>query len=157
MLPKDSPSPDVLARVLDKARSAAIAYYRLTGRPLGITGEIGECEAARLLGLTLAPPRAPGYDAIDGTGRRYQIKTRCLPVGGKTSSQRLSSIQLIHGWDAALLVTLDADFRPLGVWEAERDAVVAALACPGSRARNERRSLSVSHFKRIGHQRWPLP
>ena len=49
--------------ILKRARQAAIDYYELTGKPLGITGEIGEYMTARLLGLELEGARAPGYDA----------------------------------------------------------------------------------------------
>jgi hypothetical protein len=69
----------VVARVLRTATAAAIGYYRLTGKPLGITGEIGEVLAAEHLHLKLAPPRTPGYDATDRKGRRLQIKTRSIP------------------------------------------------------------------------------
>ena len=39
-------------------------YYRLTGKPLGITGEVDEYEAARILSVELTPARQAGYDAI---------------------------------------------------------------------------------------------
>jgi hypothetical protein len=45
---------DDIAEVISKARAVAMEYYRLTGKPLGITGEICEYEAARILGLTLS-------------------------------------------------------------------------------------------------------
>ena len=48
--------------------------------------------------------------------------------------------------------------RALGIqeiWKAERDAVIAALAAPGSKARNEPGVLSVSNFKQIGTRVWP--
>ncbi len=32
-----------------KAILATVKYYRLTGRPLGVTGEVGEMEVASLL------------------------------------------------------------------------------------------------------------
>ena len=80
--------PEEVAAVLERARAVAIDYYRLTGKPLGITGEIGEYEAARLLGLKLAAARQAGYDAIDSTGRRYQVKARCVNENGLRKSQR---------------------------------------------------------------------
>ena len=49
--------------VLARAKQAAVDYYRLTGKPLGVTGEVGEYEAARLLGLSLVAARVPGHDA----------------------------------------------------------------------------------------------
>lgn len=73
---KQQRTQEELGSVLERARAVAIDYYRLTGRPLGITGELGEIEAARLLGLTLAPPREAGFDAIDAAGHRYQVKAR---------------------------------------------------------------------------------
>ena len=46
--------------ILEKAKEAAVEYYRLTGKPLGITGEIGEYWAAKHLNLKLAPARQDG-------------------------------------------------------------------------------------------------
>lgn len=65
-----------ISEVLERARSVATDYYRLTGKPLGITGEIGEYLAAKHLGLELADARMPGYDAVDGAGRKIQIKAQ---------------------------------------------------------------------------------
>lgn len=147
---------DCLAAVLERARAVAIDYYRLTGRPLGGTGEIGELEAARLLGLTLAPVREAGFDATDDSGHQYQIKTRWLTGGAVRASQRVGGIKLTHPWHSVLLVVLDKDLRAEGIWAAERDTIEQALSAPGSRARNERGALAVSQFKRIGRRVWPL-
>ena len=49
---------DILATV----KPLAAECYQLTGKPLGITGEVAEYVAAELLGLELAPPRTKGYD-----------------------------------------------------------------------------------------------
>ena len=46
-----------------------------------------------------------------------------------------------------LLVLLDGDLDATEIHEADRDAVVAALIRPGSRACNERGALSVSTFR----------
>ena len=143
--------------VLKRARQAAVDYYRLTGKPLGITGEIGEYEAARLLGLKLAVARTPGYDAIDKSGsRRYQIKSRALSETNRRKSQRVGSIKLDQEWDAVLLVLMNESFLTLEIWEAERKCVAKALEAPGSKARNERGALSVSKFKQIAHQVYPI-
>ena len=56
-------------QILERARKAAIDYYELTGKPLGITGEFGEYVSAKVLGLELADARSPGYDAIDDDGQ----------------------------------------------------------------------------------------
>lgn len=147
--------PEHIAAVLERARAVAIDYYRLTCKPLGITGEIGEYEAARLLGLKLSAAREAGYDAIDPTGHRYQIKARCFNEDGLRKSQRLGSIKLTHLWDSVLLVILDMEFRATGIWQAEREAIAVAIAAPGSKARNERGALAVSKFKSIGRKIWP--
>jgi hypothetical protein len=117
-----------------------------------VTGEVGEFEAARLLGLELAPARAPGYDAVDHLGRRFQIKTRC--IADSKRSQRIGALHTKHAWEMALLVLLDEGLLPLSIWEADRTAVVDALDKPGSIARNERRALSVSAFMAIGRRVW---
>lgn len=144
-----------IGEILQRAKQAAIDYYRLTGKPLGVTGEVGEYEAARLLGLTLADARAPGYDATDQSGRRYQIKARAFSDVGRRKSQRLGSIKLDHAWEAVLLVLMDENLGTLEIWEAERSAVAEAISAPGSKARNERGALAVSSFKRIAKRVWP--
>ena len=146
---------DDVREVLARAKQAAADYYRLTGKPLGITGEVGEYEAARLLGLTLVAARVPGHDATDDSGLRYQIKSRAVPDPRRTNSQRLGTIKPTHEWDAVLMVLMDQALQTLEIWKADRDAVLAALAAPGSKARNERGALSVSKFRQIGIRVWP--
>jgi len=140
--------------ILSEGKKLAQEYRALTGKPLGITGEVAEYEAARILGVELTPARQSGYDAVErGTGRRYQIKGRCLLPGCKPG-QRLGSIDISKDFDAVLMVLLDADFEATEIFEADRDVVIAALKAPGSRARNERGALGVAKFKSIGRQRW---
>jgi hypothetical protein len=143
-------------KILRDAKALAQQYHALTGKPLGITGEVAEYEAARILGIELTPARHAGYDAVektDGGIRRLQIKGRCLLSNCKPG-QRLGSINVLKDWDAALMVLLDENFDATAIYEAEREAVIAALAAPGSKARNERGALAVSKFKAIGKLRW---
>jgi len=42
---------------LRQAKELAVAYLKLTGKPLGIAGEIAEYEAAEKLGLVMADAR----------------------------------------------------------------------------------------------------
>lgn len=138
---------------IEVAKAAARRYRELTGKPLGITGEVGEVLAARLLGLELADTRQAGYDAVGCDGRRVQIKSRCILPNAKPG-QRLGSIRLDHEWDTVALILMDQDFEPLAVYEASRKAVERELLRPGSRSRNERGALGVSKFKAIGQLRW---
>jgi hypothetical protein len=147
-----------LGPLIDATKRIAKRYRALTGRPLGITGEVAEYEAARLLGLDLATVRQAGYDAVRHSGdvdERLQIKGRC--VLSNKPGQRLGRLDLGKEWDAVLLVLLDADLGPISIHEVPRAAVEAALRAPRSRARNERGALSVSKFKSIGQQVWPTP
>ena len=144
--------------ILQKAKKLAQQYRALTGKPLGITGEVAEYEAARILGVELTPARQAGYDAIEkrnGTNWRLQIKGRCLLPNCKPG-QRLGSIDVKKDWNAVLMVLLDENFDAIEIHEAERTAILAAPTAPGSKARNERGALGVNKFKAIGKLGWPL-
>ncbi|WCL54110.1 DUF6998 domain-containing protein [Gimibacter soli] len=144
-----------IGKVLAQAKELAAAYYRLTGKPLGVTGEVGEYEAARLLKLDLVEARVPGYDAIGPDGRRYQVKSRALSAEArKKSGQRLGGIKLEHDWDAVLFVLMDEQLDTIEIWLAERGAVTDAIMRPGSKARNERGALAISKFRQIGSKVW---
>ena len=146
---------DRVLGILSAAKQLAQEYRALTGKPLGVTGEVAEYEAARLLGVELTPARQAGYDAVrPGDGRRYQIKGRCLLPGCKPG-QRLGSIDITKDFDAVLMVLLNENFEATAIFEADRDAVLAALTAPGSKSRNERGALSVSKFRSIGRKVWP--
>lgn len=150
-------SPKRLFDLLAEVKQLAREYYETTGKPLGVTGEIAEYEAARLLDLDLAPARTPGYDAIRSTpaaNRHLQIKGRCILPGSKPG-QRVGKINLTKPWDAVLLVLLDERFDTTEIFEADRQAVTEALTAPGSKARNERGQMAVSQFKAIGRRVWP--
>ncbi len=140
--------------ILEAAKDIAVRFKKMTGKPLGITGEIAEFSAARLLDLKLAEARQAGYDAIDSADRKIQIKGRCLPEK-PGAGQRLGSIRLDHEWDSVLLVLLDDMFEVVEMWEAERPEVEEAILAPGSKARNERGALAVGKFKQIGTKVWP--
>ncbi|MBZ0291590.1 MAG: hypothetical protein K8L99_03390 [Anaerolineae bacterium] len=142
-----------LVPIIAEAKRLAIEYRRITGRPLGVTGEIAEYEAARLLNLRLAPVRQSGYDAIRDDGTRLQIKARCILDDAKPG-QRVGGIKLEKEWDAVLLVLLDSQYEPINIYEANRLEITTALLAPGSRARNERGALGVSKFKSIGTLVW---
>ena len=144
---------DTLRGTIRNAIEAARQYHNITGKPLGITGEVGEFIVADLMGLKLTDARHPGYDAVADDGRSIQIKARCVRPGSNPG-QRLGSINLTHPWDTVMLILMDLDFNPLGIYEAKRADVERELLRPGSRARNERGALSVSKFKSIASLVW---
>lgn len=142
--------------ILADAKRLAKEYRTLTGRPLGITGEIAEFEAVRLLGLEMAPVRQAGYDAVHRSQlgeKRLQIKGRVIQ-GGLQSGARMGQIKLDREWDAVLLVLLDENLEAVEIFEADRITVTTALLAPGSRSRNERGALAISKFKSIGRRIW---
>jgi hypothetical protein len=139
--------------IMKDAQKLAKKYRELTGKPLGITGEVGEFSAAELLKLQLTTARQPGYDAIAADGHRIQIKARCVLPDSK-KSQRMGSIRLNHDWDTVMLILMDSDFGPLKIYEAKRSDIEIALAKPGSKARNERGALAISKFIAISDLVW---
>jgi hypothetical protein len=146
-----------IREILATVKPLAAEYYRLTGKPLGVTGEVAEYVAAETLGLVLADARTPGYDAIRQTPdgpQRIQIKGRAYGDDAKPG-QRISRIKTDAACDAVLLVLLDnrtLDAREM--WEAPFTAVAARLAVPGSKSR-DRGALGVSEFKRLACRVWP--
>ena len=140
--------------ILAPAKRLAVEYYRLTGKPLGVTGEVAEYVAAETLGLKLAPPRTTGYDALRAC-ERIQIKGRAH--GKKTNSgQKMGRINTEGPCDTVLLVVLDnATLEPREMWEASFGSVVECLAQPGSKAR-ARGVLSIPEFTRIARRVRPV-
>ena len=140
--------------ILAEVKALAVEYWELTGKPLGVTGEIGEFEAAEILGLELEAARSAGYDAVRRTGpyRRIQIKSRWKRDGKNWG--RLSMIDTTKEFDSVMLVLLRREYKVHEIWEAGRQAVIARLAVPGSKARNERGQLGVSQFKSIAEKVW---
>lgn len=146
-----------VTEILAAVKPLAAEYYRITGKPLGVTGEVAEYLAAQLLGLELVPPRTAGYDALRQTlagPRRIQIKGRAYDPSAR-SSQRIGTIKPDGPCDAVMLVLLDnATLDPVEIWEAGFAEVVGRLREPGSKSRNERGALCVSDFKRLGRRVW---
>jgi hypothetical protein len=150
-------APRDIAAILNDVKALASEYHLCTGKPLGVTGEIAEFEAARLLGLTLEGARSPGYDAIrtrDGETQTIQIKGRWKRAGAAWG--RVSAINTDKPFDIVMLVLMRSDeYEVHEIWEADRDAVIARLDAPGSKSRNERRSMGVAQFKTIARRVWP--
>jgi len=144
--------------ILAAVKPLAAKYYRLTGKPLGVTGEVAEYVAAEILGLTLADARTPGYDAIRQTPtgeERIQIKGRAYGEDAKPG-QKMSRIKVGSACDAVLLVLLDnqtLDAREM--WEAPISEVEKLLVLTDSKAR-ARGALGVTEFKRVARKVWPL-
>ncbi len=156
-----SPSPRANRtekEILVDVKRLAVEYYERTGKPLGVTGEIAEFEAAEKLGLTLAEARTQGYDATRTGPRgqeRIQIKGRRILPGKPRYGGRVPKIDLKKPFDVVALVLLDERYKVIEIWTAPRAAVAQRITAPGSKARNERGSLGISQFRSIAERVWP--
>ena len=151
-------SPRDQGYILADVKRLAAEYYRATGRPLGVTGELAEFEAARKLNLELADARTAGYDAIRRTNDRVekvQIKGRRIKGGDSLYRGRVGKIDLKKCFDIVVLVLMNEDYEAVEIWEASRNKVETRLTAPGSKARNDRGSLDISQFKSIAKRVWP--
>ena len=142
-------------KLMHEARKLAATYRRATGQALGISSEIATHDVIRLMKLVPAEPGAGGYDAI-GTGTRegkyIQIKGRTI-FNEKKSGQRIGQIKLEQDWDSVMLILMDEDYEAKAIYEADREAIVAATE-EGSEKRAKRGAMSVAKFKAIGTQVW---
>jgi hypothetical protein len=140
------------------AKALAARYYLLTGKPLGVTGEVAEIEASEKLGLRLAEVRTPYYDAyreVADVLTRFQIKGRAVDPNDRYRG-RAPAIKCDGDFEFVLLVLLNrATYEALEIWQASRSDVAARLEAPGSRSRNERQSMAITQFKSISHRIWP--
>jgi hypothetical protein len=90
---------------------------RRDGKPLGVTGEVAEYEAARILCVKLTPTGQAGYDAIVQSKcvkRHLHIEGRCLLRGSKPG-QRLGRIDVAKDSDAVLVALLDVSATPIDI------------------------------------------
>ncbi len=144
-------------KLIAQARQLAADYRRTMGKPLpGISSEIAEFDAIRLLGLEPVPRTAeePGYDAIDPArdGKRIQIKARTI-FDEEKGGQRVGQLKLGLDWDSVVLVLMDENYEPYEIYEADRADLEEHAAQSESR-RAKRGALSVARFKIIGRLLW---
>jgi len=148
------PNPYAADKLIAQARQLAAEYRRTMGKALpGISNEIAEHDAVRLLGLEPKASHEGGWDAVDpANGRRIQIKSRTIFDESK-SGQRIGQLKTNQDWDAVVLVLMDEDYEPYEIYEADREDLEAYLgkASPG---RAKRGAMSVARFKIIGRLRW---
>jgi len=146
--------PYAADKLIAQARILAAEYRRTMGRPLpGISNEIAEHDAARLLNLTPDKQEQGGWDALDEqTGKRIQIKSRTIFDETK-GGERIGQLKMNQEWDAVVLVLMDENYEPYEIYQADRDELVE-YAAKSSSSRAKRGALSVGRFKIIGHLRW---
>jgi len=144
-------------KLISEARRLAAEFRRTTGKPLpGVSGEIAEHDAARLLDLELCKERPGGYDAI-GRGKRegyrVQIKGRVI-FDEEKSGQRIGQLKLDKDWDCVVLVIMDENYEAVEIYEASREEVENALDEAASSNRKKRGAMTVARFKIISRLVW---
>lgn len=143
-------------KLIAEARRLAAAYRRTTGRPLaGVSAEICQHDAARLLDLELCQPAVNGYDAVGRgarAGRRIQIKGRAIFDEGK-GGHRIGQLRIEQDWDSVVLVLMDENFEPFEIHEAGRADILDDLEKSAGK-RSKRGAMSVARFKNLGQLVW---
>lgn len=145
---------DGMDRMMEAVRAVGAAYRQRTGRPLGVTGELGEYLAARQLGLTLLQERLPGVDAtrINATGEmdRVLIRTRALPMSAM-EGRRIGTLPESDEATHLVLVLLDEEsLRLEAIWQAPYAEVFNQQLTRGnSRGMHLTRFLTLSGAERL--------
>ncbi|MCB1788249.1 MAG: hypothetical protein H6953_10400 [Chromatiaceae bacterium] len=146
-------NPYAADKLIAQARQLAAEYRRTMGKPLpGISNEIAEHDAIRLLGLEPEAAEA-AWDAVDPeTGRRVQIKSRTIFDENK-GGERIGQLKMNQDWDSVVLVLMDEDYEPYEIYEALREDL-AEFVDASSSGRAKRGAMSVARFKIIGELVW---
>jgi len=143
-------------KLISEARRLAAEYRKTTGKPLGISGEIAEFDAADKLDLEICQERSAGYDAIgkgDREGKRVQIKGRAV-FDEKKSGQRVGQLKIDQEWDLVVLVIMDENYDAIEIFEADKAAIIEAVNENKSSNRNKRGAMSLAKFKIISNLVW---
>lgn len=128
-------------RVVDKAIKSAVEYEAVTGRKLGITGEVGEILVCKELGLNLlSDPIASGIDAIDHRGKTYQIKAR--RGNSDNPGARIGTFSK-HKFDYAILAILDHKYNIVKLYKATFNKIEPILQ------RHKKRNPPLRQFKSV--------
>ncbi|MGD2118215.1 MAG: hypothetical protein PVG66_07645 [Chromatiales bacterium] len=142
-------------KLIAQARILAAEFRQTMGKPLpGVSNEIAEHDAIRLLELEPKPEGAVGYDAVDPrrNNLRVQIKSRAI-FGESKSGERMGQLNLNQEWDLVVLVIMDEQYMPVEIFEAYRDDVEEHVYESDSN-RAKRGALSVAKFRKIARLAW---
>ena len=119
----------------------ALQYEKITGRKMGITGEVGEIRTCKELSLKLAPPFTKGYDAIGTDDSRYQIKTRRK----SEEKKRRGKVPAFKNedFDIAVLTILDENYEIGSICKLEKRELQPFFP------KNKKKRISIRKFQRI--------
>lgn len=139
-----------IEKTIKHAIKASLNYEHITGRNLGITAEVGEVLAAKLLSLRLAKSKIQkGYDAVDENGKTVQIKTRRSDNGQKPKRNGRVGRFGKHEFNYALLIILSDRYEVMEIYKAEYDKVQPLVS------QYERRNPPIRAFIKMALKIYP--
>jgi hypothetical protein len=143
-------------KLIAQARILAAEYRETMGKPLpGISSEIAQHDAIRLLQLEPKSKDAIGYDAIDPARNdlRILIKSRAVMDESK-SNPRLGQLNVNQDWDSVVLVIMNDKYMPVEIYEAYRDELEEAIYEAKESSRAKRGAMTVGKFKKLARLAW---
>jgi hypothetical protein len=133
-------------QLIDQIAALAVLYKKRLGKSLGVTAEIGEYKAAKLLNLRRVEGNInKGFDAYDGK-KQVQIKTRI-----SSSKAQRTGLFKSREFDYALLVLLSENYDLLKIYRAERKQIEKEF----KKQSYDKPSLSIRKFIAIGKPVYP--
>jgi hypothetical protein len=134
-------------QLIDQIAVLTVLYKKRFGKSLGVTAEIGEYKAAKLLKLRRAEGNInKGFDAYDLDNRKVQIKSRVT-----TSKTQRTGTFSSHKFDYALLVLLSDNYDIKEIYRADHKQIEKAI----ENQSYSRRSLPIGKFIAIGKPVYP--
>jgi len=134
-------------QLIENIIDLSLEYKRRFDKNLGITGEVGEYKASRMLKLKRAEGNInEGFDAIDPNGKKVQIKTRIY----LHNSERTSAFTNF-GFDYALLVLLSDKYEIVEIYKARRKDIQNKIESQSYK----RPALTIRDFKKISKPIYP--
>jgi len=145
-------------KLIEQARQLAADFKQMTGKPLpGVSNEIAEHDAVKLLGLELCEDRSHGFDArrVSTTvgPQRVQIKARAI-FNDNYRGQRLGQLKFDKEWDSVVLVLMNERYQAFEILEARREEIVDNIN--DNPSRSKRGAMSVAKFRNIATLVWTL-
>ena len=143
-------------RLVTEARRLAAEYRKATGKPLGVSSEIAEFDACKILDLELCDQKPGGYDAIGKgkrQGKKIQIKGRAV-FDEKKSGQRIGQLKLEQEWDTIVLIVMNEEYETVEIYECDRKEIEQAMEENKNSNRSKRGAMSLAKFKIISRLVW---
>lgn len=131
-------------QLIDNIISLAIGYRQRFGKSLGVTSEIGEYKASKLLMLDRAQGNInKGFDAVDSEGKKVQIKSRiCSRNKGRTG------VFKNYDFDYAVLVLMSEKYEIICIYKLGKQEIKEEI----ERQHYTKNSLPINKFIKIAKQ-----